>query len=71
MDSGSFFKWKFIFNHFNWLKCCPKQDYTNVSLAPSMMSIRRFLISWNFDVITCCGTSRFFDNQMAWIFGMT
>jgi hypothetical protein len=60
-----------MLSHFNWLKCCPRQDCMNVSLAPSMMSIRNFLILWKFDVATSCESSRFSGNQMAWIFEVT
>jgi len=51
--------------HFNWLKCCPKEDSMNVSGAPSVMSIRIFFILRNVDGTTCCGSSRFLGNQMA------
>ncbi len=71
MDLGSCFMWKLMLSHFNWLKCCPKQDSMSVSLAPCMMSIRNFFILWNFDATTCCGSSRFSGNQMAWIFEVT
>ncbi len=71
MDAGSCFMWELMLSHFNWLKCCPRNDSMNVSLAPSMMSIRNFFILWNFDAATCCGSFRFSGNQMAWIFEVT
>ncbi len=71
MDSGSCVMSELMWSHFNWLKYCPKQDCKNVSLASSMMSICKFLILWNCDATTCCGSSKFLGNQMAWIFEVT
>jgi hypothetical protein len=59
-----------MLSHFNWRKCCPRNDSMNVSLARSMINIRNFFILWNFDA-AICGSVRFSGNQMAWIFEVT
>ncbi len=71
MDSGSCGMFELMLSHFNWLKCGPKQDCMNVSLAPSMMHICNFLILWKIDDVICCGSSKFLGNRMAWIFEVT